>query len=102
MGSAPFVGVAESRWVVSTEERLRRLEEAKAFLRLQLTDGAQPARTVLRAARAAGIAMRTLNRAKAAQGVRVRREGWGKQGQWMWLPLSLTRQSEEKQSSTMR
>jgi hypothetical protein len=88
MGIAPFVGVAKTRRVVSAEERLRRLEEAKAFLLMQVADGPQPAWAILRAARAAGIATRTLNRAKAALGVRVQREGCGGQGQWMWLLLS--------------
>ena len=72
---------------ISAAERLRRLEEAKAFLRAHLTAGPQPARAVLKAARAAGIATRTLHRAKDALGVRPERSGgYGAHGQWTWYP----------------
>ena len=71
----------------SAAERLRRLEEAKAFLRQHMTAGPQPARTLLKAARAAGIATRTLHRAKDALGVRPERSGgYGAHGQWTWYP----------------
>lgn len=72
---------------VSATERLRRLEEAKAFLRQHLAAGPQPAKTLLKAARAAGIATRTLHRAKDALGVRPERSGGsGAHGQWTWYP----------------
>ena len=72
---------------VSAAERLRRLAEAKAFLRQYLATGPQPARTLLKAARAAGIATRTLHRAKDALGVRPERSGgYGAHGQWTWYP----------------
>ncbi len=98
MGIVPFAEVARVRWVVSAEERLRRLEEAKAFLRVHLAAEPQSARVVLSAARAAGIVTRTLHRAKAALRVQVQREGWGGQGQWMWLSLSLSRQREKQKA----
>lgn len=41
---------------LSAEERLRRLEEAMAFLRQHLVAGPQPTRDLLKAAKAAGIA----------------------------------------------
>jgi hypothetical protein len=69
----------------SAAERLRRLEEAKAFVRVHLAAGPQPARRLLRAARAAGIATRQLHRAKDALGVRPERlGGYGAHGQWTW------------------
>ncbi len=72
---------------ISTTERLRRLEEAKAFLHQHLAAGPQPAKTLLKAARAAGIATRTLHRAKDALGVRAERAGgYAAHGQWTWYP----------------
>jgi hypothetical protein len=72
---------------ISAAERLRRLEEAKAFLRAHLAIGPQPARSLLKAARAAGIATRTLHRAKDALGIRPERSGgYGAHGQWTWYP----------------
>ena len=95
MGTQPFVARTKMPPAVtkvpkqrlSAAERLRRLEEAKAFLHQHLATNPQPAQSVLKAATAAGIATRTLSRAKAALGVQVRRDGWGKQGRWVWLPL---------------
>lgn len=73
---------------ISAVERLRRLEEAKTFLRQHLAAGPQPARSLLKSARAAGIATRTLHRAKDALGVRPERSGgYGALGQWTWYPL---------------
>lgn len=69
---------------LSTEERLRRLEEAIAFLRQHLTDGPQPAKALLQAAYSAGIAERTLHRAKDVLGVTTEHTGW--HGQWVWQP----------------
>lgn len=75
-----------SQWI-SAAERLCRQEEAKAFLRQHLAAGPQPARVLLKAARAAGIATRTLHRAKDALGVRPERSGgYGAHGQWTWYP----------------
>jgi hypothetical protein len=93
MGMAPFPASSKAPPVgakvrLSAAERLRRLEEAKIFLRQQLAASSQPARVVLQAAKAAGIATRTLHRAKAALGVQVQRDGWGKRGRWVWLPLT--------------
>lgn len=74
------------QWV-SVTERLCRLEEAKVFLHQQLAAGPKPARAVLKAARAAGIASRTLHRAKDALGVTPERSGgFGAYGKWTWYP----------------
>ena len=67
---------------LSAEERLRRLEEAIVFLRQHLTDGPQPATMLLQAAKSAGIAERTLHRAKDVLGVTTEHTGW--HGQWIW------------------
>lgn len=69
---------------ISAAERLRRLEEAKAFLHQHLTAQPVPARVLIKDAKAAGIASRTLHRAKDALGVQVQRQGWGQGGQWLW------------------
>ena len=72
-------------------ERLRRLEEAMAFLRQHLAAGPQPARTLLNAANAAGIAERTLHRAKDLLGVTTERSGgYGALGLWVWFPTAAT------------
>jgi hypothetical protein len=69
---------------ISAAERLRRLEEAKAFLHQHLTAQPVPARVLIKDAKVAGIASRTLHRAKDALGVQVQRQGWGQGGQWLW------------------
>ena len=69
---------------LSAEERLRRLEEAIAFLRQHLASGPQPAKALLQAAKSAGIAGRTLHRAKDILGVTTEHTGW--HGQWVWQP----------------
>lgn len=69
---------------MSAEERLRRLEEAIAFLRQQLATGPQPAKALLQAAKSAGIAERTLHRAKDVLAVTTEHTGW--HGQWVWRP----------------
>jgi hypothetical protein len=72
---------------MSAEERRRRLEEAKAFLRQQMATGSIPARRLLQAAAAEGIAERTLYRAKETLGITTARAGgYGASGQWMWSP----------------
>ena len=58
---------------MSVAERLRRLEEAMAFLRQHLAAGPQPARKLLNVAKASGIAVRTLHRAKDLLGVTTER-----------------------------
>ena len=72
---------------ISALERLRRLEEAKTFLRAHLRAGPQPARMLLKAARTEGIATRMLHRAKDALGVKSERAGgYAAHGQWTWYP----------------
>ena len=92
MGTAPFAartrvppaGTKVPIPRLSAAERLRRLEEAKAFLRQHLRAHPVPARILIKDAKAAGIASRTLHRAKDALGVQVQRQGWGQGGQWLW------------------
>lgn len=92
MGMAPFpasakvppAGTMVTQAHRSAAERLRRLEEAKAFLRQHLGAQPMPARTLIKEASAIGIASRTLHRAKDTLGVRVQRQGWGQGGQWLW------------------
>lgn len=69
---------------ISAAERLRRLEEAQAFLHQHLTAQLVPARVLIKDAKAASIASRTLHRAKDVLGVHVQRQGWGQGGQWLW------------------
>ncbi|HEY6322364.1 MAG TPA: AAA family ATPase, partial [Thermoanaerobaculia bacterium] len=64
-------------------------QEARLFLRDILADAETlPARAVLAAAREAGVAERTLKRAKRREGVRTIRQGFGTGSVWLWsLPV---------------
>jgi hypothetical protein len=76
---------------LSAAERLRRLEEAKVFLSQHLAAGPQPARVLLNAAAKAGIAERTLHRAKDLLMVTTEREGgYAGHGHWVWYPPATT------------
>ena len=84
MGIGPFVANAKlPKTRLSKEERLRRLEEAKAFLRQHLTPEPMQARVLIKDAKAAGIASRTLHRAKDMLVVQVQRQGRGQVAQWL-------------------
>lgn len=62
-----------------------REDEAKDFLSDMLSEGPQPAKELFRLAREAGIAKRTLERAKSALGVTSERVGRpGADGGWAW------------------
>jgi putative DNA primase/helicase len=63
------------------EERTAR-DEAASFLREELGNGPQEAKTVRKAARDAGIADRTLDRAKKSLGVQAKKDGLN--GPWRW------------------
>ena len=78
---------------MNAEERLRRLEEAIAFLRQHLAAGPQPAKTLLKAANTAGIAERTLHRAKDVLGVTTEHTIW--HGQWVWRPPAAMESSSQ-------
>ena len=60
------------------------LAEAQDFLRDLLADGPVDAEEGSRQARKVNIADRTLKRARAALGVKARREGFGSNGRWLW------------------
>jgi hypothetical protein len=59
-------------------------EEGEAFLRELLEEGPVPARQVKAEAREAGIAERTLARARQAIGARTRRDGFGPGARYLW------------------
>ena len=61
-----------------------KLEEAKNWLRGVLAMGQVPADTVKRCAKEAGIATRTLDRAKQVLKVKAEKEGFGDEGPWIW------------------
>lgn len=68
----------------SPDDRAER-RDAEEFLREVLKDGEAPSTEVFAAARANGIASRTLKRAKARLGARSRHEGQpGEGGRWFW------------------
>lgn len=68
---------------VGPEERSA-LDAARAVLRAVLADGPVEAVEVRRQARTAGIAGRTLDRAKFIENVVARREGFGAGARWVW------------------
>jgi hypothetical protein len=67
-------------------------QEARLFLRDILASAENlPARAVLAAAREAGVAERTLKRAKRREGIRTLRQGFGTGSVWLWsLPIPPT------------
>lgn len=70
--------------IPSNPEERSALEDAKTFLEEVLVDGAVDSREVQRQAKQAGIAERTLHRAKNALNVTSKRDGFGKEGKWLW------------------
>jgi AAA domain-containing protein len=70
------------------------VDEAAEFLRAELSAGPRPAGDLLRAARQAGHAEKTLRRAKNLVGVRAVRQGFGTGGAFVWaLPGAIDGQS---------
>src|SRR5438093_7765023 len=59
------------------------MTDAMEFLRAALADGERPATEVLNEATVLGIAEITLRRARKALSVRVRRQGFGKEGRFL-------------------
>lgn len=57
---------------------------ARDFLRALLADGSMAANRVEAEATGSGLSMASLRRAKKALGVIVRREGFGRGGEWLW------------------
>jgi hypothetical protein len=61
-------------------------EEAEAWLRDALANGPRLADEMVRAARAAGIAERTLRRARKRLDVRSKKQDGSMEGRWCWVP----------------
>lgn len=59
--------------------------EAERWLAEYLESGAVAARDAFRDAKHAGFSERTLKRAKAKIGVRIRKDGFGKESGWVWF-----------------
>lgn len=77
---------ADSLMVVPTEEDRSALGEAKDFLRQLLGDGPADTKSIFSEARSAGIAEKTLRRAKTELGVATGKTGM--HGGWRWaLPV---------------
>ncbi len=73
------------------------MDEATDFLRDLLADSPLPAKDVMKEARAAAIAERTLDRAKRAAGVVTRRDGFGPGATYLWsLPIDNTTIERQK------
>lgn len=80
------------------------LEEAKDFLREALTDGPRPAREVQKEAEQAGIAERTMRRARTALSIKPAKIGrpGEKEQRWFWsLPPNMAKTVEDGQQKSM-
>lgn len=98
LGEAPEIGPNDLLSGESGEERTER-EEAVALLRGILADGPRRSRDVYQDAQHAGIAERTLKRAKKDAGVIAQKEGMN--GPWWWrLPTSEGGQEEGHMSES--
>jgi len=69
--------------VVPNEEDRDAVSEAKVFLEAELSAGSVPSKDVDAGAKAAGISIASLKRAKKALGVKAERVGYGGSGVWM-------------------
>ncbi|MBX3378052.1 MAG: AAA family ATPase [Phycisphaeraceae bacterium] len=67
----------------STDDAAGPMDDAAEFLVEALTPGPRPAEDLFREAEQAGIAIKTLRRAKRVLNIRARREG-GSGGHWVW------------------
>ena len=73
-------------------------EEAKEFLVGCLNDGVTEAKAIQAAARGAGIAEKTLRRAKAELGIRSEKDGFAQPPRWHWrLPAKVANPAEDGQ-----
>lgn len=71
------------------------LEEAKDFLQSALSGKERRAEEITKEARAAGIAERTLKRAKRTLDVKTRRDGFGSEGFWIWALPDNTKEAKK-------
>lgn len=79
----------------SDGEEKTALDEAKDFLRDLLSDGPVEAKQVKAEARDAGIAERTLARAKQLLAVQAVKSGFGDTGRWVWCLPSVNQSGEQ-------
>ncbi len=82
-GESPHTATTLLALPENAEERSA-VDDANQWLADWLADGAQPPAEVYAAAKAAGHAARTLERAKAQLGVCSEKRGFGRTGQWVW------------------
>jgi len=104
--SVPGTDVARVRWIgesrhqadhllepAATDEERGQRSEAEDFLISSLTDGSMEVRDLQRQAKDAAIAWRTIERAKSKLGIESRREGFGRNGKFLWFfPEHIERQ----------
>jgi putative DNA primase/helicase len=70
--------------IPSSPEERSATEDAADFLKDALSGGAVDSKEMMRQARQAGIAERTLHRAKKVLGVTSKRDAFGRAGKWLW------------------
>jgi hypothetical protein len=69
--------------------------DAADFLLAALAEGERPAEEVYREAERVGVAKRTLNRAQQRVGVLVPKEGFGRDGRWLWALAAAPKDAAE-------
>jgi RecA-family ATPase len=71
--------------LASGTERQASREEAEDFLKTLLGNRSKPTKDVKSEAEAAGLSWATIRRAKDRLGIKAKREGYGTDGQWVWV-----------------
>ena len=84
--TAPVTVTADElcRRLAVPETGVTAFDEAQEWLAHALEDGPKSAEEVLQDAKDEGVSRATLGRAKRALGVKTRKEGFGKDGSWVW------------------
>jgi hypothetical protein len=88
VGEAPEMHATDLMRRPDDDEERSALDEAADWLRYFLADGPRPSSEVMRAAKAAGIAERTLRRAKERCGVDAKKAEGTLEGGWCWALAS--------------
>ena len=94
-GESSWTAEALAAHAMGNEDR-RRIEEAKDFLQVELSQGPRRAKELIKGADECGIAKRTLERAADAMGVARTREGFGGPMSWSLSAPSLAKETHSR------
>ncbi len=99
-GESSWTAEALAAHAMGNEDRPR-IEEAKDFLQVELSQGPRRAKELIKGADECGIAKRTLERAADAMGVARTREGFGGPMLWSLSAPSLAKETPFSPSNSM-